>query len=336
MLNVFVAAPEGLRRVALDEDGSIPADALWIDLLEPTEHEERAVEALLGLDVPTREEMREIEASNRLYEDRGALYMTATVAARLDSQRPETTAVTFILANGRLVTNRHVDTRPFQQFVAYAGRHPAACVSATTVLAGLVDALIARIADILERVAMDLDAISSAIFMGPESGNGEHRKRSTLSRDLRRLIERIGFSGELNSKTRESLMSLDRMLMFVQQATNAGGAGHGTSQELRERFGSLSRDVASLSDYAGFLGSKATFLLEATLGLVNVEQNNIIKLFSVAAVLFLPPTLIASIYGMNFRAMPELDWLLGYPFALMLMIASMIITFVMFKRKGWL
>src|SRR5690606_2058651 len=151
------------------------------------------------------------------------------------------------------------------------------------------------------------------------------------SRDLRAMIERIGFNGELNSKGRESLVSLGRLLMFAQQSLP------GISGEQRERFQSISRDVLSLSDHASFLGSKVSFLLEATLGLINVEQNNIIKIFSVAAVLFLPPTLIASIYGMNFDLLPQLPGRYSdFFFALMLMVASMGVTFAFFKKKGWL
>ena len=269
--------------------------------------------------------MKEIETSNRLYEDNGALYMTATIAARLDSDRPEITAVTFILSNGRLITNRYIDTKPFQQFITYAEKHPNACQSALAILAGLIEAVIERIADILERAGGDLDLVSGNIFMG----NG---KGAPNSHDLRELIERIGFNGELNSKARESLVSLGRLVMFVQQS----GLLEMTSEQ-RSRFKSISRDITSLSDHASFLGTKMSFLLEATLGLINVEQNNIIKIFSVAAVMFMPPTLIASIYGMNYTLLPNLPGdHSNFFFSLGLMLASMGITYALFKRRGWL
>lgn len=334
MLNVFVVKPQGLARIESpgahdvgqgSEPLQIPPEAIWLDLLEPTPEEEKAVEATLAVDVPTREEMKEIETSNRLYEDNGALYMTATVAAKLDTERPEITAVTFILANGRLITNRYVDTKPFQQYAAYAQRHPAVCQSAVAILAGLIEAFVERIADILERTGGDLDQVSSMIFMSKG-------KNSPTSRDLATLLERIGFNGELNSKARESLVSLGRLLMFVQQSTLAE-----MTPELRSRFKSISRDVTSLSDHASFFGTKVSFLLEATLGLINVEQNNIIKIFSVAAVMFMPPTLIASIYGMNFHLLPDLPGQYGnFFFSLGLMVGSMGITYALFKRKGWL
>jgi magnesium transporter len=327
MLNIFVATAQGLLRVEPDLSSGtprIPEQAVWVDLLEPTVEEEKLVESTWRVDVPTREEMKEIETSNRLYEDNGALYMTTTVAAQLDTDRPVSTAVTFILAGSRLVTNRYLDTKPFQQFIAYAGKHPASCQNAVAILAGLMEAFSERIADVLERVGADLDGVSSNIFA--RNGNG-----TPTSRDLRAMIERIGFNGELNSKSRESLVSLGRLLMFVQQSIS------GISADQRDRFHSISRDVISLSDHATFLGSKVSFLLEATLGLISVEQNNIIKIFSVAAVLFLPPTLIASIYGMNYHLLPNLPGQYSnFFFSLGLMIASMGVTYWLFKRKGWL
>jgi magnesium transporter len=324
MLNIFVPQPQGLARVETIWPPSIPDAGVWIDLLEPTPEEERFVETTLGIDVPTREEMKEIETSNRLYEDNGALYMTATVPAQLDTDRPVSSAVTFILVGQRLVTNRYLDTKPFRQFIAYAEKHPAACVNPLTVLAGLMEAFTERIADVLERVGADLDSLSSGIF-------ASHRDGKPDSNDLRSMIERIGFAGELNSKARESLVSLGRLLMFVQQSNDAAMKG-----DLRDRFRSSSRDVTALSDHASFLGTKVSFMLEATLGLINIEQNGIIKIFSIVAVMLMPPTLVASIYGMNFRFMPELHWALGYPGALLLMVISGIIPYVFFKRRGWL
>jgi magnesium transporter len=324
MLNIFVPQLQGLTRVEPGLPPSIPQSAVWVDLLEPSPEEEKFVETTLGIDVPTREEMKEIETSNRLYEDNGALYMTTTVAAQLDTDRPVATAVTFILVGQRLVTNRYLDTKPFQQFIAYAEKHPAACQNPLTVLAGLVEAFTERIADVLERVGADLDSLSGGIF-------AHHGSGAPNSGDLRSMIERIGFAGELNSKARESLVSLGRLLMFVQQSGDAAMKG-----ELRDRFRSISRDVTSLSDHASFLGGKVQFMLEATLGMINIEQNDIIKIFSIVAVMLMPPTLVASIYGMNFHFMPELGWPFGYPFALALMVGSGIVPYLFFRRRGWL
>lgn len=324
MLSTYISHPRGLARTEASGIQRIPDNSVWVDLLEPSIEEEHMVERELALEVPSREEMREIETSSRLYEENGVLYMTATVAAKLDTARPESTAITFIIANGRLITNRYVDTRSFRQFISHAERHPQACNSAVSILAGLIEAITERIADTLERIGGDLDAVSGSIF------EAESAKKNA-KRDLRGLLERIGFNGELNSKARESLVSLARMLVFLQQSSSVA-----LNDEQRSRFRSIASDAAALSDHSSFLGSKVSFLLEATLGLINLEQNNIIKIFSVAAVMFMPPTLIASVYGMNFHEMPELGWEFGYPFALVLMLGSIVGIYFYFKRRGWL
>lgn len=326
MFTCFIPHPGGLTRLD-HQPAVVPAGALWVDLLEPTLEEEKAVEQFLAIDVPTREEMKEIEASSRLYEEAGALYMTATVVAKVDTGRPITAAVTFILARNRLITNRYHDPLPFRKYQAYAERHASVCSSAQMLLAGLLEAIVERVADVLERVGNDLDDLSSGVFAPP----GRHMTANHVSRDLRNAMERIGRNGDLLSKARESLTSLGRMLTFVMQSTVVT-----LSAEERARYKTLSRDVLALSDHAAFVNNKSSFLLEATLGLINIEQNNIIKIFSVAAVVFLPPTLVASIYGMNFHHLPELDWPYGYPFALVLMVVSAALPFLYFKRRGWL
>jgi magnesium transporter len=202
------------------------------------------------------------------------------------------------------------------------------CSSAAALLAGLIEAIVNRMADVLERVGADLDSLSSEVFSQPRKGR---RSAKSVARDSRTILSRVGQNGDLTSKARESLVSLNRLLTFVQQS-----AAVSIANDVRARFRTLGRDVLALSDHASFLGVKANFLLEATLGMLNIEQNNIIKIFSVAAVVFLPPTLIASIYGMNFHVMPELDWLFGYPFAIALMVVSAILPYLYFKRRGWL
>jgi magnesium transporter len=324
MLRLLIPTGSGYTWIEHVPPAQFPDEFLWADLYEPTVEEERAVESLLTVDVPTRDEMKEIETSNRLYEEGGAVYMTATVGSQLDSEKPESSAITFILADNRLITNRYVDPTPVRRFMTHVERSPAACTSSATLLAGLLEAFTERIADLLERVQMELDAVSLTIF--PRS-NGA----SASNRDLHAMIQKIGVNGDLISKARESLVSFQRLLMYVQQATNVS-----LSQDQRGRFKSTLRDVQSLSDHASFLGNKAQFLLDAVLGLINLEQNNIIKIFSVAAVMFLPPTLVASIYGMNFEFMPELDKHWGYPLALVAMVVSAVIPYIYFRRKGWL
>src|SRR5262245_65249067 len=158
MLSAFVPQPQGLARFELRAGAAIPGESVWLDLVEPTPSEEKQVESFLSIDVPTRDEMREIEASNRLYEEDGALYMTATVVTKLDSDLPESTQITFIVSTAKLVTNRYVDPLPFRRFNAYAERHPSSCNSPPAVLARLIEAVINRGADVSERVPTELDA----------------------------------------------------------------------------------------------------------------------------------------------------------------------------------
>jgi len=324
MLRLLIPTGSGYTWVEHNPPAPFPDEFLWADLFEPTPEEERAVEALLTVDVPTRDEMKEIETSNRLYEEGSAVYMTATVGSKLDTERPESSAITFILANGRMITNRYVDPTPVRRFMQHVERSPAACTSAATLFAGLLEAFVERMADLLEKVQTELDGVSLAIF--PRNG-----QKSASSGDLHGLIKQIGADGDLVSKARESLVSFQRILMYVQQSSVVT-----LSQDQRGRFKSTLRDVQSLSDHATFLGSKIQFLLDAVLGLINLEQNNIIKIFSVAAVMFIKPTLVASIYGMNFHHMPELDKVWGYPVALLAMLISAVLPYIYFRRKGWL
>ncbi len=325
MLSVYCLVPGGLKKLERDPGAPLPEDAVWLDLLEPTPEEERLVEQRLGLDIPTREEMREIESSARLYEQAGALYLTATVVTRLDTQQPENSQITFILRGPRLVTNRYVDPLPLRRFVAHTERLPQSNTTAEAVLAGILEFIIERIADVIERVGADIDKASAEVF-------GRHVPQGSPvpQRDYRRLLEHIGQSGELIAKARESLASLARLLAFVQQSTV------NLPSDVRERLRTLSKDVVAMSDHAGFLGTNLTFVLEATLGMVNIEQNNILKIFSVVTVLLLPPSVIGALFGMNFEHIPTLGEPWGFWAALGVMVASSVAPFLWFRRKGWL
>ena len=321
MLNVFVPGPNGLVRSAPADGAPVPPDALWLDLYQPTVQEEQHVEHSLGIEVPSREEMREIESSNRLYEENGALYLTATLVTRLDSDQGESTQVTFILAGTRLVTNRYVDPLPFTRFIAFVQTHPAGCSSASLLLAGLLEAIVNRIADVLEKIGSDAESISSRVFS----------RRRTRPHGFREELERTGEGGELVSKARESLVSLARLLAFLEQSTNEQ-----ITKEARASLRTVSRDVVALSDHATFLGDKVQFLLDATLGMVTIDQNNILKIFSVVAVFMLPPSVIGAFYGMNFAYIPWLHERWGVWAALAMMVVSALIPYFYFKRKGWL
>jgi len=269
--------------------------------------------------------MEEIEISSRLYYEDGASFMTATLPAQTESNNPQMQPVTFVLTPNRLVTIRYHEPRAFKTFPVRAAKVAPGCETSEGVLVALLEAIVDRVADILERAGREIDLISRQVFSRPNA-------ESTQDRDFQLLLESIGDKGELTSNIRDSLLTLERLVGFL---------GHGTMQrrsnkDVRERIKTLSRDIRSLSDHASFLSQKITFLLDATLGMINIEQNATIKIFSVVAVIFLPPTLIASIYGMNFEFMPELEWLLGYPFAIGLMVLCAILPFAYFKHRRWL
>jgi magnesium transporter len=324
MLLVYVPHGTTLERKPVEDGADLPENAVWIDLVTPNQQEDKLVERLLGIGVPTREEMQEIEVSSRLYIENGARYMTATLMCQADTDMPRTTAVTFILAGNRLVTVRYDDPKPFAIVSNKLARLCPAGISGQTIFMDLLDAVIDRSADILERIGMEIDQVSHDIFEPVDSAKGP--------RSYNAILKSIGGKGDLTSKVRESLVSIGRLLLFLANEVEGMRWGKDTRAQLQ----SMQRDIHSLSDHASYLTSKITFLLDAMLGVVQIEQNDIIKLFSVAAVVLMPPTLIASIYGMNFRHMPELDWEYGYPLAIALMILAAALPYVFFKWKKWL
>jgi magnesium transporter len=325
MLSVYIPRGGSLERKVIDAYGEIPEGAVWIDLVAPTHEEDKLTERAVGIAVPTREEMQEIEVTSRLYVENGARYMTATLMCQSETDAPKTTAVTFILSGHRLITVRYDDPKPFVIVGTKLGRTCSPTVTGESVMMDLLDAVIDRAADILERIGADVDQISHEIFE-PE-GPAVDRARSYND-----ILKGIGRKGDLTSKVRESLVSIGRLLLYlVNEADSMRWA-----KEPKAQVKGMQRDVQSLSDHATYLTSKIQFLLDAMLGVVSLEQNNIIKIFSVAAVVFMPPTLVASIYGMNFKAMPELEWSFGYPLAIVLMMAAAGLPYLFFKWKKWL
>jgi magnesium transporter len=326
MLSVYVPAESSLKKLAEADIATLPEAAVWIDLVKPTAAEDKAVERLAGIAVPTREDMQEIEISSRLYIENGARYMTATLMCAADTDSPRTTAVTFILANHRLVTVRYDEPKPFMLVEHKLKRSCAPGITGEMVLMELLDAVIDRNADILERAGSDMDTISHDIFEPDGAARTGHAKRYSD------ILIAIGRKGDLTSKVRESLVSIGRVVTFVAAAVD----GVKWSKDMREQLKTMQRDVLSLTDHASYLSNKITFVLDAMLGVVNLEQNNIIKLFSVMAVVLMPPTLIASIYGMNFKIMPELEWEHGYSFALVAMLLAAVLPYLFFTWKKWL
>jgi magnesium transporter len=316
-------APDGGKLRSVGDSLADLHGLVWIDLLDPSAEEETLLEAQLGVDIPTREEMERLEVSGRLYKEDEAVVMTATLPARTDSDDLLMAPVAFVLSGGKLVTVRYHEPRVFKTFPQRAAESNLGCADGETVLVALLEATVDRMTDILERAEEEVDEISRAIFRGEQS--------KSATRDLMKTLQLIGRKGDLSSNIRLCLLSLQRLTGFFGQVL----ADRANTKELRGWVRTLEHYLESLGDHASFVSQKVTFLLDATLGMINIEQSNIIKIFSIAAGVFLPPTLIASIYGMNFSFMPELRWAYGYPLAWLLMLASALVPFWYFKRRGW-
>ncbi len=327
MLRVFHPSAPVSTIIDPQASAALPADTVWIDLFDPTNVEEQFVERIIGHAIPTREEMAEIEPSSRLYEESGVLYLTATVLTGLASNDPIASPISFVLTPKQLVTVRYTDPKPFLTFIDHVGRQPELMASAMQTFVRLLDAIVDRMADALEQIALELETISKHVFRRSASERG----RRIPALKLEALLVRIGTTQDMLAKARETAGSTARLLTFVSSRPRFRG-----NPDQREELRSLAEDVDSLIDHSGFLAQNVVFLLDASLGLINIEQNAIFKIFSVASVMLLPPTLVGAIYGMNFDHMPELKWVFGYPLSLLLMIASAILPYLYFRRRGWL
>lgn len=300
-------------------------DIVWIDMIDPTREEEDKLEALLGIEVPTRDDLKDIEPSSRLYNENGAVFLTASLVWKAESDLPTLTDVGFILVGNRLVTIRYANPKSFQLFVAALHRIPEDMRSGAALLAKLMETIVDRTAEILEQAVTRIDILSTHVF------SDKARKVRRPSNYLEEKLRDVAGHHRLVSKSRDSLMSLSRLLTFMHTIPAVQ-----QDRETKDLCRNVTRDVQSLSEHASFIAGNITFLLDASLGLINIEQNAIIKIFSIASVVFLPPTLVASVYGMNFEHMPELHSIFGYPGSLLLMVVSAIVPFFFFRWKGWL
>ncbi len=325
MITAYRANGEAVVISADKPPASMPAEIVWLDLLRPDKAEDLLVEGLLGIEVPTREDMKDIEPSSRLYTAKDAVFMTASLVCKVDSGQPELTDVAFVLTKGLLITIRYEEPKAFDLFVAAMHRIPGGCATGTILVTRLFETIVDRTAEILEIAVTKIDALSLQVF--GDRNVGKRRPPHYLEA---KLLD-VAAHHRLVSKTRDSLASLSRVLTFLYTVPTIQ-----EHRDARELCRTISRDIQSLSEHASFISGNITFLLDASLGLISVEQNAIIKIFSIASVVFLPPTLVASLYGMNFVHMPELQWTFGYPLALLAMVVSAIIPFYFFRWKGWL
>ncbi len=314
-------------RRTLDAGASGGAEALWLDMVSPTEAERDAAERISGMRVPSREDIAEIESSSRLYTEGKTLYLSMPYSYLGTDGRSHITPVGFVLSSKHLLTLRYETLPAFDTFTerfGHGGRQ-----ESTEVFIGLAEAIVDRLADVLERVAAELDKLSKMTFQSEDGST----KRSVRRADeaLRRMLTEVGRCGDTLGNLRDSVLGIGRIVAYAQQV-----CADGTPVEWKNRLATLRQDVASLNDYDQQLNGKVSFLLDAVLGFINIEQNNGVKVLTVASVVGIPPTFVVGLYGMNFKNMPELEWAHGYAFGWAMILVSVIVPLVWFRVKGWI
>lgn len=324
MLTAFACEGKALRRIADPPDQALH-DAAWIDLLSPDPEEAARVARATDLRVPSEAELSEIETSSRLAMFDGVLYLSMPLVSRLEAL-PRAAPAGFVLSRERLLTIRFAPSRLFDEFSKRQLSAETAERGGAHILVGLLETIVDRQADALEQMRADLDAISQRIFR-----EGQRLSRKGEDTLLRETLAAIGRTGEVISFIRDSQLGADRIVPYV-----LGNTKEWLPTDLEPRLNSLRQDIASLKDYDLHLDDKVQFLLDATLGFISIAQNNVVKVLTVASVAGIPPVLLAGIYGMNFKLMPELDWHWGYAYALVMILLSTIVPLVWFKLKGWL
>lgn len=301
------------------------SDVIWIDILDPTPQEHAAAQQAFGLPLPTADSLKDIEPSSRLHSEALGLYLTIWLVSEKDSNKAKLVEVGFVLTPHYLISVRYHDTRSFAAVAReYAAIAPENCTPIMALLTA-VDTLSDANAEMLERTVEEIDKTAGEVF-------GRHlRGKRKPPQYLEERVARFVAYHRLLSKVRDSLISKTRMMSYLHtKKVITDGSDHS------DFAATISHDMQTLAEHANFISGNLSFLVDATLGIISVEQNAIIKIFSIASVVFLPPTLVASIYGMNFSIMPELHWTYGYPLAILAMVTTAVIPFVFFRWKGWL
>jgi magnesium transporter len=319
MLSVFPAHQE-------DPIGHPATDGIWLDLLSPTAVEIAKVEGITGVSLPSLGALSEIESSSRLRHKDGVLYMSTPSTARHPEGAEVTPPVGFVLSEHRLITVRFM---PLPSFDAVAAKFKSQEIpkSGLEVFTQLCEEAVDRGADFLEHLASELNSLSTAAFHA-EDPKGRHAARA--NRLLRTQLRQVGRLGDRLSELRDGLQGLGRVAAYADQ--------HGCDWfegALKPRLASLGRDIHSLLEYEEQLSSKVQFVLDALVGLISMAQNDIFKVLTIVSIVGIPPTLVAGIYGMNFKNMPEYDWAWGYQYGWAMIILSALIPLVWFKVKGW-
>jgi magnesium transporter len=307
-------------------DGS-DAATLWLDLMTPSDAERASAEAAAGVTLPTREALGSIETSSRIRSQGGALFMSVPSAAPPPPGQRGGQPIGFVLTRERLVTVRYTPSKAFDvAFKMFEGDEPAPTTS-LGVFVSLCEAIVDAIADALEHLAEEISPLSTVAFHADDT---QGRRAVRSNQILRVQLRTVGRMGDRLSEIRDALAGLTRVVAFARENT-----GEWSDAAAETRLASVERDITSLSDYDSQLFNKIQFLLDATVGLIGIAQNDIFKVLTIVSIVGIPPTLIAGVYGMNFKNMPEYDWPWGYQYGLAVIVLSAVIPLIWFKLKRW-
>ena len=320
MINVFVLQNGRLSQIPIESrEDLVNVTPVWVDLTDPSDEERDWVSGIFGVTLPDEDEVKDIEASARYYEaDNGDLHLRSDFLLEEDEDESRVVTVAFILARNMLFSLHNDDLPVFRLVRMRARSRPGSIGDFKDVLLDLYSTDVEYSADALEGIYQNLEEVSRSVL-----------QKDISDQDAAASLNAMAREEDLNGRIRRNMMDTRRAVSFMMR-------GRLLSPDQFDDARQILRDIESLDGHTAFLFDKINFLMDATVGFININQNKIIKIFSVASVAFLPPTLIASIYGMNFRILPELDWSFGYPFAIVLMIASAVTPFLYFRRRGWL
>jgi magnesium transporter len=314
MLTAYTATNGTLNKIQVRQHSDLTPAVLWLDLVNPTEQDRQWIRQAYGQELQFIEELGEIEASERFYRDEHGLHLHLYFLLT-GNEITRNVDVGFTVSNGRLYTLRSDDLPEFRSFYGQAAKNPRSAENAMAILVGIIAARVGLMADTYERLESELEPVSLSIF----------RSRSQT---MPRVLESLARIEDINGKSRLGLLENKRAYSSLARSSEAAAQA--------ETINEILLDVDSLMTYSSFLAERAKFLMDAALGMINIAQNKRLNIFTVLSVILMPPTLIASIYGMNFDHMPEREWLWGYPLSLLLMLVVAIGPILYLKRKGWL
>ena len=327
MLTFYGAGTRGAISVDLATN-ALPAAVNWIDAVDPTTTETDFLKRIMGARIPSRDDLIEIESSSRLSSEGETLLMSLPATIKDSSGYPKGTPIGFVVDKDKVATIRFDHLPSLEAFAAHIcaqGKLSAGGMGATI---SILEIIVDHIADVLERVGTDLDEMSREIFLSVRPPKDRRPRRANEA--LRHTLQKVGRNGDLVSKVSESLLGLSRMIPYLTTKTNGQ-----LSADFKMRLDTIGQDAHSLHEFQDHLTNKTQFLLDTLLGLANIEQNNVFRVLTVVSVVGIPPTFFASMYGMNFKGMPEYDWAHGYAYGLTLIVCSALAPAIWFKIKGW-